>query len=121
MDETKAQLDAHEKECAIRYEMVNDKLTSLDKRMWRLEAMIMLSTAAVIGIAATLLTKLQPMEAVMIEDLLLGLWPQLLAILAFAWMIARLSEKVAQLEKKVEVAFQLINRLTEETYRNTHK
>lgn len=54
----------------------------------------------------------------MIEELLLGLWPQLLAILAFAWMIARLSEKVAQLEKKVEVAFQLINRLTKETYRN---
>ena len=58
MDETKAQLDAHEKECAIRYEMVNDRLTQLDKRMWRLEAMIMVSTAAVIGIAATLLTRL---------------------------------------------------------------
>ena len=58
MDETKAQLDAHEKECAVRYEMVNDRLKQLDKRMWRLEAMIMVSTAAVIGIAATLLTKL---------------------------------------------------------------
>lgn len=58
MDETQAQLDAHEKECAVRYEMVNDRLTQLDKRMWRLEAMIMVSTAAVIGIAATLLTRL---------------------------------------------------------------
>ena len=58
MDETQAQLDAHEKECAIRYEMVNSKLESLDKRMWRLEALIMLSTASVIGIAAMLLTKL---------------------------------------------------------------
>ena len=58
MDETKAQLDAHEKECAVRYEAVNDRLTQLDKRMWRLEAMIMVSTAAVIGIAATLLTRL---------------------------------------------------------------
>lgn len=52
------ELDAHEKECAIRYEMVNNKLESLDKRMWRLEALIMLSTASMIGIAAMLLTKL---------------------------------------------------------------
>jgi hypothetical protein len=52
------ELDAHEKECAIRYEMVNNKLESLDKRMWRLEALIMLSTASIIGIAAMLLTKL---------------------------------------------------------------
>lgn len=51
------ELDAHEKECAIRYEMVHGKLESLDKRMWRLEAMLMLSTASVIGIAAVLLTK----------------------------------------------------------------
>ena len=27
------ELDAHEKECAIRYQMVNDKLEGLDKRM----------------------------------------------------------------------------------------
>ena len=58
MDETQAQLDAHEKECAVRYELVQERLNSLDKRMWRLEAMIMVSTAAVIGIAATLLTRL---------------------------------------------------------------
>ena len=58
MDATQAHLEAHEKECAVRYEMVNEKLNQLDKRMWRLEAMIMLSTASVIGIAAVLLTKL---------------------------------------------------------------
>ena len=58
MDETKAQLDAHEKECAVRYEAVNEKLGQLDKRMWRLEALIMLSTASIIGIAAMLLTKI---------------------------------------------------------------
>lgn len=57
MDETQAQLDAHERECAIRYASVQDKLDALDKRMWRLEAMLMLSTASVIGIAAVLLTK----------------------------------------------------------------
>ena len=38
------ELDAHEKECAVRYELVQNKLESLDKRLWRLEAMIMGST-----------------------------------------------------------------------------
>ena len=52
------ELDAHEKECAIRYEMVKSKLESLDKRMWRLEAMLMLSTASVIAVAVMLITKL---------------------------------------------------------------
>ncbi len=58
MDETQAQLDAHEAECAVRYEMVKNSLDTLDKRMWRLEAMLMLSTASVIGLATLLLTKL---------------------------------------------------------------
>jgi len=58
MDDTQAQLDAHERECAIRYEMVHGKLESLDKRMWRLEAMIMGSTVIMVGLAATLITKL---------------------------------------------------------------
>lgn len=58
MDETQAQLDAHEAECAVRYEMVKCSLEALDKRMWRLEALIMLSTVSVMGIAAVLLTKL---------------------------------------------------------------
>lgn len=52
------ELDAHEKECAIRYQSVNEKLESLDKRMWRLEAMLMLSTASVIAVAVMLITKL---------------------------------------------------------------
>lgn len=52
------ELDAHEKECAVRYEMVNNKLESLDKRMWRLEAMLMLSTASVIAVAVMLITRL---------------------------------------------------------------
>lgn len=58
MDETQAQLDAHERECAIRYEMVHGKLESLDKRMWRLEAMIMGSTIIIVGLAASLLMKI---------------------------------------------------------------
>lgn len=51
------ELDAHEKECAVRYQMVNDKLEALDKRLWRLEAMIMLSTVSFIGLAVVLITK----------------------------------------------------------------
>ena len=51
------ELEAHEKECAIRYEAVEDKLRTLDRRMWRLEAMIMGSTLIMVGLAATLLSK----------------------------------------------------------------
>ena len=47
------ELDAHEKECAVRYEMVHGKLESLDKRMWRLEAMIMGSTIMVVAMVVT--------------------------------------------------------------------
>ena len=52
------ELDAHEKECAIRYEMVHGKLASLDKRMWRLEAMIMGSTVVIIGLAASMMMQM---------------------------------------------------------------
>jgi len=52
------ELEAHEKECAVRYEMVHGKLDSLDKRMWRLEAMIMGSTIVIVGLALTLIMKM---------------------------------------------------------------
>jgi len=52
------ELDAHEKECAIRYEMVHGKLASLDKRMWRLEAMIMGSTVVIVGLAASMMMQM---------------------------------------------------------------
>jgi hypothetical protein len=52
------ELEAHEKECAIRYQMVNDKLEMLDKRMWRLEAMIMVSTASLLGLGVLLITQI---------------------------------------------------------------
>ena len=51
------ELEAHEKECSIRYQSVEDKLSGLDKRLWRLEAMIMGSTIVVVGLAAALLMK----------------------------------------------------------------
>ena len=51
-------LVAHEKECAVRYQAVEDKLSGLDKRLWRLEAMIMGSTVVIVGLAASLLMKI---------------------------------------------------------------
>jgi hypothetical protein len=51
------ELEAHEKECAIRYASVETQLSMLDKRMWRLEAMIMGSTVIIVGLAASLLMK----------------------------------------------------------------
>jgi hypothetical protein len=58
MMDTQSQLDAHERECAIRYSAVQDKLDALDKRMWRLEAMIMGSTVIIVGLAASMLMKM---------------------------------------------------------------
>ncbi len=52
------ELEAHEKECAVRYQSVEDKLSGLDKRMWRIEAMIMGSTILLVGLASSLLMKL---------------------------------------------------------------
>ena len=50
---TQMELEAHEKECAIRYTAVQEKLEALDKRMWRLEAMIMGSTVMVVAMVVT--------------------------------------------------------------------
>jgi hypothetical protein len=47
------ELEAHEKECAVRYAAVGEQLKSLDKRMWRLEAMIMGSTIMVVAMVVT--------------------------------------------------------------------
>jgi hypothetical protein len=56
--DTQSQLEAHERECEIRYKAVHEKLESLDKRMWRLEAMIMGSTIVIVGLALTMIGKL---------------------------------------------------------------
>ena len=50
---TQMELEAHEKECAIRYTAVQEKLEALDKRMWRIEAMIMGSTIMVVAMVVT--------------------------------------------------------------------
>jgi len=51
------ELDAHEKECAIRYQAVNDKLSTLDKRMWRIEAMSMVGTLGVVALIVAIVMK----------------------------------------------------------------
>jgi len=56
--DTEGKLEAHERECAIRYSSVQEKLDQLDKRLWRLEALIMGSTIVIIGLASSLLMKL---------------------------------------------------------------
>ena len=56
--DTQTQLEKHEAECAIRYQYVQDSLNALDKRMWRIEAMIMGSTLAIVGTAVALLVQI---------------------------------------------------------------
>ena len=49
MDETQAHLERHEAECAVRYEQLQGWIKALDKRMWRLEAMMMANTLVIVG------------------------------------------------------------------------
>jgi hypothetical protein len=58
INDTQSQLDAHERECAVRYASVQEKLNALEKRLWRLEAMIMGSTILIVGLSVSLITKL---------------------------------------------------------------
>jgi hypothetical protein len=56
--ETELKLEAHERECAIRYGNVESRLESLDKRLWRLEAMVMGSTITIISLAAVIFARM---------------------------------------------------------------
>ena len=51
------ELDAHEKECAISYKAVNEKLEALDKRMWRIEAMSMIGTIGIVALVVAIVMK----------------------------------------------------------------
>jgi hypothetical protein len=55
--DTQSQLDKHEVQCAERYAAVQDKLGALDKRLWRLEALLMASTVAIVGAMVALIQK----------------------------------------------------------------
>ena len=52
--DTSAKLKAHERECSIRYQSFQDKLDHIDKRLWRLEAMMMASTITIVVAAVGL-------------------------------------------------------------------
>ncbi len=54
---TQMELEAHEKECAIRYKAVNEKLEALDKRMWRIEAMSMVGTLGIVALVVAIVMK----------------------------------------------------------------
>ena len=51
------ELEAHEKECAVRYKSVDDKLCALDKRLWRMEAMSMVGTLGVVALVVAITLK----------------------------------------------------------------
>ena len=51
--ETTAKLESHERECSIHYASFEDKLDHIDKRLWRLEAMVMGSTLCVVVAAVS--------------------------------------------------------------------
>ena len=55
--DTGAKLEAHERECAIRYQSFQEKLDHIDKRLWRLEALMMASTLTIVAAAVGLFIK----------------------------------------------------------------
>ena len=56
--DTQAELIAHERECAERYKAFNDKMTTLDKRLWRLDAMIMASIVSIVSLCVTIFMRI---------------------------------------------------------------
>ena len=57
MDATQAHLEKHEAECAVRYEQLQGWIKALDKRMWRLEAMMMANTLVIVGAVVAAFTR----------------------------------------------------------------
>ena len=45
------------------------------------------------------------------EEILVGYWPQIVALFAFAVVAAQLREKVHQAEKKIKNLFELANKI----------
>jgi len=55
---TQAQLEAHERECAIFRKMVDDKLNGLHQRMWRIEALAFVAVVGLFSLGGIILQKL---------------------------------------------------------------
>ena len=45
------------------------------------------------------------------EEILVGYWPQIVALFTFAVVAAQLREKVHQAEKKIESLYELVNKI----------
>ena len=45
------------------------------------------------------------------EEILVGYWPQIVALFAFAVVAVQLREKVHQAEKKIESLYELVNKI----------
>ena len=52
--DTSGKLEAHERESVIRYQSFQDKLDQIDRRLWRVEALMMASTLTIVAAAAGL-------------------------------------------------------------------
>ena len=52
--DTSGKLEAHERESVIRYQSFQDKLDHIDKRLWRLAALMMASTLTIVAAAVGL-------------------------------------------------------------------
>jgi hypothetical protein len=55
---TQAQLEAHERECKVFRQMVDDKLNTLDRRMWRIEALAFTAVLGLFTLGAIIMQKL---------------------------------------------------------------
>ena len=55
---TQAQLEAHERECKVFRRMVDDKLNTLDRRMWRIEALAFMAVIGLFALGGIIMQKL---------------------------------------------------------------
>lgn len=55
---TQAQLEAHERECKVFRQMVDDKLNTLDRRMWRIEALAFMAVLGLFTLGGIIMQKL---------------------------------------------------------------
>ena len=53
--DTEGKLQAHERECAVRYEQLQGWIKALDKRMWRLEMLMFGNTIVIVSAVVVLL------------------------------------------------------------------
>ena len=60
--EVQLNLEAHERECAVRYQAVQDKLESLEKRMWRIEGMSAITTLSILGLVISIVVQEKKMN-----------------------------------------------------------